>query len=118
MALCLLAGVAAGNLIQGDDKEEGAKPKHTIKEVMKQHKPLLDKVAEGKAEKADKEKLLDLYISLVENKPPKGEQESWYMKSGAAVLAAAKVAVGREGAEAELKKAADCKGCHTDHKGS
>lgn len=119
LALGALAAVVAGRLAQGDEKDAEPKPKHTIKEVMKlAHKDgLLKKVTDGGASKEDKDKLLDVYISMIENKPPKGELQAWQMKSGMAILAAAKVAVGREGAEAELKKATDCKGCHTDHKG-
>ena len=57
-----------------------------------------------------------MYVSLVENDPPKGEKDSWQRLAGGAALAAAKVAVGREGAEAELKAAMNCAACHKQHK--
>ena len=97
---------------------ETKKPKHTIKNVMKMaHKDgLLKKVSGGDASQDEKIELLDLYISLVDNKPKKGEADSWSKLSGAAALAAAKVVTGREDGVAELKKATNCKACHSVHK--
>ena len=71
---------------------ENAEPKHAIKDVMKQaHTPgeaggksLLQRVTAGDASNEDKIQLLDLYISLVENDPPRGEKEAFQMKAGAA----------------------------------
>ena len=99
--------------------EDGDKPKHTIKDVMKSaHKEgLLKKVLGGQASEQEKLTLLDYYISLVENTPPKGGSQSWHNLAGKVTLAAAKVAVGREGATAELKKATNCGACHKQHKG-
>ena len=99
-------------------QEEGAKPKHTIKEVMAANKPnqLLSKVIKGEASADEKKELLDLFVSLVENKPKKGDMESWHTLAGGAALAAAKVVVGREGAEKELEAATNCKACHSVHK--
>ena len=47
----------------------------------------------GDADWQDNRQLLDLYISMLENKPPKGEMASWQKKAGRATLAAAKVAL-------------------------
>ena len=69
---------------------------------------LLNKVVDGNASKEEKDKLLDLYLCMLVNKPTKGEQQSWIMKSGRLMWAAAAVAVGREGAEAFLKEASNC----------
>jgi hypothetical protein len=112
-AIFLVLGVSATG--EGEDEKH---EKKTIKEVMKvAHKDgLLKKVLSGGAEKAEKEKLLDLYIDMFEGKPKKGEIGSWQEKAGGATLAAAKVAVGRPGALAELKKATDCGACHKAHK--
>jgi hypothetical protein len=101
--------------------EGAAQPKHTIKEVMKNAnaggaKSLLKKVTSGKATQEERLVLLDHYISLVENKPPKGDMDSWQTLAGRAALAAAKVAVGRDGATAELDTATNCKACHSVHK--
>lgn len=100
--------------------DSAAKPKHTIQEVMKNAnaggaKSLLKQVTSGKASQEDRLKLLDYYISLVENKPPKGDMQSWQTIAGTAALAAAKVAVGRDGATAELSAATNCKACHSAH---
>lgn len=104
----------------GEKKDEKAKPKHSIKDVMKgamKGKDALNrKVLSGKASAEEKLALLDMYVSLIENKPPKGSAESWQKLAGGAALAAAKVAVGRKGAEAELKAATNCKACHDPHK--
>ena len=106
-----------GVVIADDDGE--STPKYTIKEVMKiAHKDgLLKKVIAGDANQEEKLSLLDYYISLVENEPPKGDMESWHNLAGKAALAAAKVAVGRDDATAELKTAANCGKCHKAHKG-
>lgn len=93
-------------------------PKHTIKDVMqKVHKEgLLKKVLDGQASSEEKLALLDHYISLLENKPPKGDMDSWHELAGKATLASAKVVVGREGAPAELKNATSCVACHKVHR--
>ena len=100
------------------EEGEASAPPHTIKEVMKlAHKDgLLKKVLADDATQEEKLKLLDLYVSMYEGKPSKGETESWHRYAGASVLAAAKVAAGRD-ALPELKKATACAGCHKAHKG-
>ena len=57
-------------------QQEEAKPKYTIKQVMKKaHKDkLIKKVVKGEASQDEKMMLLDLYLSLPENKPPKGDE--------------------------------------------
>jgi hypothetical protein len=100
-----------------------AKPKHAIKEVMKGahvapqgEKSLRDTVLEGKATAEQKQQLLDFYISLAENTPPKGEKEAWEKKTRAVVIGAAMIVVGREGGPDALRKATVCAACHKDHK--
>jgi len=102
---------------------EEAKPKHEIKQVMRgAHvapegaKSLRDRVLAGEASQEEKHQLLDFYISLAENKPPRGELADFQKKTRAVVLAAAKIVVGREGAANELRKATTCGACHQDHK--
>lgn len=110
VGLCTTLSVSA--------EEEEKKPKHTIKEVMKVgHKEgLLKKVLGGEASDEEKKQLLDLYVSMVESKPKKGDQASWIKLAGGSTLAAAKVVTGREGAIDELKAATNCKACHSVHK--
>ncbi len=104
--------------VVGQESKQGPPAKHTIKEVMKQAhgEKLLNKVVDGSASKEEKDQLLDLYISLIDNKPPKGESGEWMMNSGRLILAAARVSVGRDGAVDELKAASNCKACHDVHK--
>ncbi len=110
-------------VVRAAEGDTAAKPKHAVKEVMKGahqapegSKTLLAKVLEGSASAEEKQQLLDLYISLAENKPPKGELADWQKKTGAVVISAAKIVVGRDGAIEELKVATNCGACHKDHK--
>jgi hypothetical protein len=118
VGLTLIAAILGGAYSFAQDEEQ-EKPKYSIKDVMKKANKggLLKKVVAGDADQAEKMELLDMYISLVENKPPKGDEASWQRLAGTSALAAAKVAVGREGAEAELKEATNCAACHKPHKG-
>lgn len=113
MAAILLLGFCHANSFNAEKK--------TIKEVMKAglagNTSLLKKVLGGDASAEEKMKLLDLYIDLVENDAPKGDETEWKMMAGMAMLTAAKVVAGREGAIDELKKASDCKSCHDKFKG-
>ncbi len=112
----LVASILVLNSVLAADEGE-TKAKYTIKETMKiAHKDgLLKKVLSGDASQDEKITLLDSYISLLENKPAKGEMASWHNLAGKAVMAAAKVAVGRE-ATNELKTATNCGACHKAHK--
>lgn len=110
-------------IVRAAENAEKAEPKHAIEDVMhgahlapEGEKSLRDRVLEGQASAEDKQQLLDLYISLAENKPPKGEAEAWQDKTGAVILAAAKIVVGREGGADDLRKATNCAACHKDHK--
>jgi hypothetical protein len=97
------------------------KPKYTIEEVMeKAHegdKSLMKKIVAGKGSKEEKEQLLEMYVALTKNKPPKGDDKSWKEKTEALVAAAKAVLADEAGADAKLKKAATCAACHKVHKG-
>lgn len=99
----------------------GLLEKKTIKQVMKAgfagDNSLCKKVVTGDASDDEKKEFLNLLIDLVENDAPKGEEIQWKMQSGRALLAAAKVVAGREGATDELKEATNCKACHDVFKG-
>ncbi len=115
-SVAVVLGLGWSMLRAADD----AKPKYTIKEVMKQaHKDgLMKKVAGGQASKEDAAKLLELYKALGANMPPKGDADSWKAKTAAVIQAAQDVVDGKEGAGAKLEKAANCAECHKVHKGS
>jgi uncharacterized protein YfiM (DUF2279 family) len=120
VALAASIGMGAIAFAQDDAKEADAKkPKYAIKDVMEKAmkgNSLNKKVLSGSASQEEKLELLDMFISLVENKPPKGDEASWQKFAGSAALAAAKVAVGREDGLAELKTATNCAKCHKEHK--
>ena len=104
--LLVLAFIVETNAAGGKDK-----PKYTIKEVMAQaHKSgLWKKVAEGDADKADREKLAELYKALVENKPPKGDIEAW-RKTTTVMHKIAEKAISDPDAGKKLK--VNCGACH------
>jgi len=116
LAAGLIVGMTTGGT--AEDKKKSA-AKYTIKQIMKTAMKggLCAKVAKGGGSEKDKLKLLDLTISLLENKPKKGTQGAWAKKAGALVYASARAAVGRKDAGALLKKAANCGACHKAHKG-
>jgi hypothetical protein len=114
MKISSLVGMAVLTLgLVGMTLAADEKPKYTIKEVMKEAMKggLCAKVAQGKATKEDKEKLKEMFKALTENKPPRGESESWKMKTDALVSAA------KDDDGKSLKKAANCMACHEVHKG-
>lgn len=112
--LTIASGISSGQA-RGDDK-----PAHTIKQAMKEHKKggLKDKVIEGTASDADKKQLVELYVALGQNKPPKGSDESWKKLTDALINASRDVASGKENGVSDLKKAVNCGSCHSVHKAS
>ena len=102
-----------------DSTVEGGKGKEplAIKVIMKKahtapkgEMSLLAKVTGGTADAAEKKTLITLYTDLAANKCPKGDAKDWKERTQA-ILKAAK----DDDAKA-LKKAANCQGCHTEHK--
>jgi hypothetical protein len=95
------------------------KPKYTTKEVMqKAHKGgLMKKVSEGKASAEEKKQLLEFYEALAANKPQKGDEAEWKVKTSAIVAAARAAAEGDEAAAKKLSDTVKCMECHQAHKG-
>ena len=112
-ALVALVGIGA---FASEDK----KPKYTIEEVMeKAHDKdtgLLGKVMVSKATETEKKDLVEMYVSLTQLKPPRGEAASWKKKTDALLAAAKDTVAGKEGAVKKLKAASNCTGCHKEHK--
>jgi hypothetical protein len=98
---------------------EDKKPKYTIKEVMTKamKEGLCKKCASGKASDDEKKDLLELLSALSANTPPKGDKESWTKKTQALEEAAKGIADGKKDAGKKLGAAANCKACHSLHKG-
>ncbi len=101
------------------EEEGGKKAKKTIKEVMKDaHKSgLHKKVLSEKASKKEREELLELYIAMSDNSPPKGDQKSWKILTSRLIIGADD-AVNDPSDVKELKKATNCGNCHKKHKKS
>jgi surface antigen len=116
MMRVLIVGAVAvfGLAVAYDSNAEGDKdPKFKIKEVMQKAMKggLCGKVAKGEASAEEKKQLIELFTALAANKPPKGDDASWKEKTKA-LLDAAKADDGKA-----LAKAANCKACHSEHKG-
>lgn len=111
LALALSASSMAVNA------EEGA-AKHTIKACMKDcfKGPLIKKVASGEASDEEKAKLHEMMVSMSKAEPPKGDAESWKELTTALVKASKAAVDGSGDAAGMLKKAANCKACHSVHK--
>jgi len=117
-AMLAVASLATMRAV-GEDRSDDAEKTPSIKEVMKlaMKDGLCKKVASGKAEDGDAEKLVVLFTALSKQEPPKGDAESWKAKTATLLAAAKACANGEEGATARLGKAANCKACHSVHKG-
>jgi hypothetical protein len=120
----LIAAVVAVPLIAGLSvpllRAEQAKPKYTIKEVMKTlHKgddSIGKKVSQGHGTKADFDKMVEYYAALPQNEPPRGPQDSWMAKTSALLASAKALQAGKPDALEQYKKASNCKACHSEHK--
>jgi cytochrome c553 len=108
LALAVVASIGLGLVVAQDN------PKYTIKEVMKEaHKSgLYKKVGEGKANKEEKEKLVELYTALPQNKPPKGDAAEWKKQTEAMLSAAKGSAKDDKDEQAKLLSIVKCQECH------
>ena len=114
----MLRGLIAGSLavfalaIFMDNSSFGGGDKVTIKDVMAKAMKggLCAKVASGKASDDEKKALVACFTAFSKIPCPKGDEKDWKERTGA-LLAAAKADDGKA-----LKKAMDCKGCHSTHK--
>ena len=87
----------------------------TISDIMKAaHKGgLLKRVQAPSASDEDKKQLLEFYETLATLDPPMGSKTEWAERT-AAMIEAAKLAV--DGDSSKLKRAVNCRDCHTYHK--
>ena len=97
-----------------------AKPKYTIKEVMKAtHKgdaAVGKRGAGGKGTKDDFVLLVEYYESLPLCTPSKGDKADWDKKASALLNSARALKAGEPGALAQYKQASNCKACHSLYK--
>lgn len=118
IALCAV-GMCVGSVFAVNSAAEEKKAeKVPIKKVMAKAMKggLCKKVAGGSADEKEKAQLLKLFKALAANKAPKGEEKSWKAKTKALVDGAQAAVDGKATAGAMLRKAANCKACHSVHK--
>jgi hypothetical protein len=123
MKVLFSCGVAMSALmlvLGANSAGEKAKPKYTIKQIMKAHgdEGLLEKVQEGKATAKEKKELVDLYIALHDNAPPRGDKAKWAKVTQALVDTAKDIEAGKDepAAVKTLTKLVNCKNCHSEFK--
>jgi len=115
LSLMLVLGVN-----NAGEKDKKAEPKYTIKEVMmKAHDGdgILSKVLDGKATATEKKELVELYVALHDNAPPKGDMAKWAKVTQSLVDTAKSIDAGNDAkAVKTLFMLANCKACHTEFK--
>jgi hypothetical protein len=116
VSLALVLGVNGAG-----EQDKKADPKYTIKEVMmKAHDDdgILSKVLEGKATTKEKKDLVELYVALHDNAPPKGDKAKWAKVTQSLVDTAKSIDAGKDEKMAvkTLFMLANCKACHTEFK--
>src|SRR5437588_11412515 len=79
--------------LSGDEASaQDGKPKYTIAEVMKVvHNPkkgILGRVMKGTASEDDKKKMVEMYESMAQTKPPGGDITNWKKRTADLVSAA------------------------------
>jgi hypothetical protein len=117
VAVFSLALVLGAN--QAGEKDKKAEPKFKIKEVMaKAHgeEGLLEKVTEGTASAKEKKLLLEMYVALHDNTPPKGDPAKWAKVTQSMVDGAKAVDDGTDEKGKALAKLVNCKSCHAEFK--
>jgi hypothetical protein len=106
-------------LVLGADGAGEKEPKYKIKEVMKKAMAggLCKKCASGSASAEEKKQLVEMFVALHDNKPPKGDEAKWTKVTQALVDAAKAVEAGTDDkAGKALAMLVNCKACHGDFK--
>jgi hypothetical protein len=117
----IVAALCAGGVLLAAEPSK-AKPKFTIKEVMKVaikgDSALVKKACKGTATPEELRKLVEFCKALTEGTPPRGDMESWTKRSRALYEAAVAIEKDPKSPEASLRleNAVECRQCHTPHK--
>ncbi len=120
IAVTVLGLLVTGSLVAtsraADDTDK--KPKFNTKQVMKEcfKGPLIKKVTAGEASEKEIKTLHEMLVAMSMNKPPMGEAASWKKLCDSLVQAGKACVEGDAEGAAMLKKAANCKACHSVHK--
>jgi hypothetical protein len=124
MRMLALVGLIAGSLFLLGVSSVSSAPqdkdkKYSIKDVMKKAMKggLVAKESKGTATDEEAKTVLAMFKDLSAATPPKGDEESWKMKTKALVDAAQLYVDGKKSdAAAAFKGAANCMACHSSHK--
>ncbi len=116
--LSLMLVLSVNQAGEKDKKDKAGDPKYKIKEVMQEimKSKLGPKVFRGEGTKEENKKVLEYFIALHENNPPKGEKESWAKITKALVDAAKKIDAGEEKGGKKLAALINCGACHKEFK--
>ncbi len=115
-ALILGAVAIAEEKEKHEKGDKGEVIESVMKKSMKGDNSLIKKVIRGAATDAEKKQLLDYVKQLDGTKPPVGDKADWDQRIKELIKASEDVVAKKDGAIADLKQAADCKGCHKAHK--
>ena len=113
-ALFLVLGFGAAG--EKDKKDE--KPKFKIPKVMKgvMKSGVAQKVFAGEGTKEETAKVLDMFVSLHANTPPKGDKDNWAKVTKTLVTTAQAIADGKETGSKKLAAIINCGACHKEFK--
>lgn len=108
-----LAGVSIASAGKGEHHEAF---EEIMKKGFKGKTSLVGKATEGTASDAEIKQLQGMLKQLAGLKPPRGEMASWKEKTAALIKAGDLLAKNGKAGGAALKKASNCKACHSVHK--
>lgn len=104
------------SMVLGDD----AKPKLTIKEIMKNDNKgedsIVKQIVSGKGKPEQVTQLQADYKLLAELEPPRGDKEHWKTKVSALIEATDGLKLDDKASIAKFKTAVTCKACHQEFK--
>ena len=111
--LAMVIGMA---IVHGED----AKPKVTIKEIMKNDNKgddsIVKQIIAGKGTPEQVSRLQADYKLLPDLEPPRGDKESWKAKSAALMQATDALKLDDQASIAKFKDAVSCRQCHQVHR--
>jgi hypothetical protein len=116
LGMVKLSMVAVFGLLVGAAPQDAKSIKDVMNAVHKGEDSLFKKIVSGKGSDEEHKKVVGMWEFLATQKPPKGDEASWKAKTAALLAAGKDVESKKAGGLDTLKKAGDCKGCHSVHK--
>lgn len=112
----LMTAVALMGFVSTASADDHEIIESVMKNGMKGKDALVAKIKAGKGSKEDIQKLHDMFVKLAKTKRDKGDPASWTAKTSALVKATDMLVKGNKKGIGALKKASNCKACHSIHK--